>query len=53
MALQHGKARANATFTNQHGVQVATAELTGYLPTGRSRDILADMVSEGDLTNPI
>ena len=50
---ERGRARANATFTNQDGVQVATAELTGYLPTGRSRDILADMVAEGDPTNPI
>lgn len=50
---ERGRARAAATFTNQHGEQVATAELTGYLPTGRCREILADMVAEGDPTNAI
>jgi 3-hydroxybutyryl-CoA dehydratase len=50
---ERGRARAAATFTNQHGEQVATAELTGYLPTGRAREILADMVAEGDPTNAI
>lgn len=50
---EQGRARAAATFTNQHGEQVATAELTGYLPTGRVREILADMVAEGDPTNGI
>ena len=48
-----GRARATAAFTNQHGEQVATAELTGHLPTGRGREILADMLAEGDPTNPI
>jgi 3-hydroxybutyryl-CoA dehydratase len=48
-----GRARAAADFTNQHGEQVATAELTGYLPTGSGRDILANMVAEGDPTNAI
>ena len=48
-----GRARAAAAFTNQHGEQVATAELTGYLPSGRGREILADMVAEGDPTNAI
>jgi acyl dehydratase len=50
---ERGRARAAATFTNQHGEQVATAGLTGYLPTGRAREILADMVAEGDPTNAI
>ncbi len=50
---ERGKAHAAGTFSNQHGEQVATAELTGFLPTGRSRDILADMVAEGDPTNAI
>jgi 3-hydroxybutyryl-CoA dehydratase len=50
---ERGRARATATFTNQHGEQVATAELTGYLPTRRGREILAEMVAEGDPTNAI
>jgi len=50
---ERGRARAAATFTNQHGEQVAIAELTGYLPTDRAREILADMVAEGDPTNAI
>jgi 3-hydroxybutyryl-CoA dehydratase len=50
---ERGRARAAASFTNQHGEQVATAELTGHLPTGRGREILADMMAEGDPTNAI
>lgn len=50
---ERARARAEATFVNQNGEQVATAELSGYLPTGRSCEILAEMLAEGGPTNAI
>lgn len=51
--LAGGKARATASYTNQRGELVATAELFGYLPCDAARDTLASMVAEGDPTNPL
>lgn len=46
-----GRAEAEAVFTNQHGKQVALAGLTGRLPLEAERQILGQMVDEGDPTN--
>lgn len=46
-----GRAEAEALLTNQDGEQVCRAFVTGYLPREGDRNILKDMVSEGDPTN--
>ena len=48
-----GRAKAVALLTNQDGVPVVEAALTGYLPTGLSREVLGAMVDEGDPTNRV
>jgi acyl dehydratase len=50
---EKGYARAKATFTNQDGQVVMTAELTGFLPDQRERELLRTMLAEGDPTNPL
>ncbi|MBP7582619.1 MAG: MaoC family dehydratase [Spirochaetes bacterium] len=49
----NGRARATAAYTNQRGEKVLAAELNGYLPGEREREILRAMVAEGDPTNRI
>ena len=46
-----GRALARAIFTNQKEVQIGFAELTGRLPLDQDRQILKQMVAEGDPTN--
>ena len=46
-------ARAEAVLTNQEGLKVMDAVLTGYLPEVRDREILKAMVGEGDQTNKL
>lgn len=48
-----GRAAAEAVFTNQHGLRVGYARLTGRLPLSAERALLASMVAEGDPTNRI
>jgi acyl dehydratase len=50
---KRGRARFEARLTNQAGQLVVTAEVTGRLPSPGDRDVLAQMVSEGDPTNPL
>lgn len=50
---ERGKAKAAAVVTRQDGVVVVEASLTGYLPTGDSRDVLASMLAEGDPSNRV
>lgn len=38
---ERGRARAEAAFSNQNGELVLTAELTGFLPQGPERELLA------------
>ncbi len=45
------RARARAEFTNQQGTVVLEAELGGILPGEPERQVLKEMVSEGDPTN--
>ncbi|MCG8618238.1 MAG: acyl dehydratase [Desulfobacterales bacterium] len=48
-----GKARAEAEFFNQNWVLVGKVSLRGRLPVGDERDILNQMICEGDPTNPL
>ncbi|MBI5490214.1 MAG: MaoC family dehydratase [Deltaproteobacteria bacterium] len=50
---ERGRARAEAEMTNQRGETVLRAELTGYLPAGKERTLLAEMLAAGDPTNPL
>jgi acyl dehydratase len=47
----HGRAVAEALFTNQSGQTVLEAELTGIVPGDPEKTVLAAMVAEGDPTN--
>lgn len=46
-----GRAEAEAVFTNEDGVTVLKAVLTGIVPGDREKRIMKDMLSEGDPTN--
>jgi len=48
-----GRAQAEAVFTNQQGQCVLEASLTGIVPGDRERQVLREMVAEGDPTNRI
>jgi acyl dehydratase len=50
---ERGRARASATFSNQHGTTVLEATLAGRLPGEGERAILEAMVAEGDPTNGV
>jgi 3-hydroxybutyryl-CoA dehydratase len=47
------KAIARAVYTNQHGVVVLEALLHGYLPGPSEKQILKQMIAEGDPTNKL
>lgn len=49
----NGRAEADARFFNQNGLLVCRAQLTGRLPGDRERDLLQQMVDEGDPTNSL
>ncbi|MBF0389258.1 MAG: MaoC family dehydratase [Desulfamplus sp.] len=46
-----GRAKASITITKEDGVTVIEAEISGIIPIDESRDILRQMLSEGDSTN--
>jgi hypothetical protein len=48
-----GRAEAEALFTNQDGAQVGHANLSGRLPLDLDRQLLNQMISEGDPTNKL
>lgn len=48
-----GRAAAEATFTNQEEEQVGYAHLTGIIPVGTDKVLLAKMIAEGDPTNEL
>ena len=50
---KNGRAAAEASFFNQHGIQVARAALKGKLPVENEKDILNRMMTEGDPTNKL
>ena len=45
------RARAEAIYRNQDGAIVLEADLGGILPGSREREVLAEIVAEGDPTN--
>jgi acyl dehydratase len=47
---ERGRARGQATFTNQHGTTVIEATLAGRLPGEPERAVLAALIAEGDPT---
>ena len=49
----NGRAAADARFFNQHGIQVARAALEGRLPIDGEKEILNQMMAEGDPTNKL
>jgi len=48
-----GRAKAKVGFTNQKGILVIEALITGWLPGSEDLKILSAMVAEGDPTNKI
>ncbi|RJQ69977.1 MAG: MaoC family dehydratase [Desulfobacteraceae bacterium] len=47
----NGRAKASATLVNQDGVTVIEAELSGLVAGNAERQVLTEMLSEGDPTN--
>jgi acyl dehydratase len=47
------RARAEAIYRNQDGAIVLEADLGGILPGPREREVLAEMVAQGDPTNKL
>jgi acyl dehydratase len=48
-----GRSEAEAIFTNETGQQVCYTHLTGRVPLHYERDMLRQMVEEGDPTNKL
>lgn len=46
-----GRAKAEAAFINENDVVVLQSVLTGIIPGNRERQVMKDMVTEGDPTN--
>jgi acyl dehydratase len=46
-----GSAKAEAVFTNQHGTTVLEAVITGILPGSQEKQVMKQMLAEGDPTN--
>jgi 3-hydroxybutyryl-CoA dehydratase len=50
---EKGRAEAEAEFFNQRQEIVLQAQLTGYLPSRAKKEVLAEMIEEGDPTNKL
>ena len=50
---QRGFARATGIFTNQDGQRVLEATLKGFIPGSREKEVLTEMIAEGDPTNKL
>jgi hypothetical protein len=48
-----GFARAEGIFTNRDGKMVLEATLTGFIPGAREREVITEMMTEGDPTNKL
>jgi 3-hydroxybutyryl-CoA dehydratase len=48
-----GRATAAATFVNQEGTTVLEAEIKGIVPGDAERQVLREMLAEGDPTNMV
>jgi len=49
----NGRAEAEAEFINQEGTKVCLAQLTGRLPMDNEKNILTQMLENGDPTNKL
>ena len=49
----HNRAKAQIVYRNQHGTRVLEADLEGILPGIKERQVLNQMLLEGDPTNKI
>lgn len=50
---ENGRAKAEAVFTNQDGLQVAYVKLSGRLPVEKEKHYLDQMIKSGDPTNKL
>ena len=50
---ENGRAEAEALFNNQNGEQVCYAHLKGRIPLGQERNLIEQMIKEGDTTNKL
>ena len=50
---EKGRSIAEVVYKNQNGLVVLESTLTGILPNEQERDILSQMVAEGDHTNKL
>jgi len=50
---ERGRAEAEMMFTNENGLLVLEAVLTGILPGDREKKVIKDMLAEGDPTNKV
>jgi len=50
---ERGRATFEASLTNQRAQEVISARVVGLLPSESDRSLLAEMVAEGDPTNPL
>ena len=48
-----GKARAEASFTNQNQATVLFGVVTGFIPGAQEKQVMKAMVAEGDPTNKL
>lgn len=50
---ERGRAKAETVFTNEDGMIVLQAVLTGIVPGDQEQKVIKDMLAEGDPTNKI
>ena len=50
---ERGSAKAEGIFTDQNGQRVLEATLTGFIPGRPEREVLMEIMAEGDRTNKL
>ena len=50
---ERGRAKAEAVFTNEHDIIVLEGIVTGIVPGAQEKQVMKDMLAEGDPTNKI
>jgi 3-hydroxybutyryl-CoA dehydratase len=50
---ERGRAKADAVLKNGDGIIVLEAVITGFLPGDREKQVMKDMLAEGDPTNKL
>ena len=50
---ERGRARAEAVFTNEDDLTVLEAVVTGIVPGAQEKQVMKDMLAEGDPTNMV